>query len=352
MEVKLLVGTVKGAFIYTRREAGGAWSVEGPLFRGWKVTASSRDNGDGFLLATASDVYGPAVHRSSDLRAWRQVERGPAYSPEDGFELKQVWTLLPAGDVAYAGVDEAGLFRSDDGGESWALVPGLTSHPTRPSWFPGFGGLCAHHLLVDPRDPLRVWVGISAVGVFQTEDGGETWETRNDGVTCVIEDESHSDIGMCVHAIVADPDDADRIWRQDHRGMYRTADGGRSWERIENGLPSGFGFPLVMDRGTKALFACPMESDEYRFPVDGALRVYRSVDGGDTWHVAAGGLPRENAYACVLRAAMSTDHLDPCGVYLGTSAGELFASDDAGDSWQRLSGTLPRILSVEAFVGD
>jgi hypothetical protein len=349
MSVSVFVGTVKGGFLLRADERRERWSIEGPLFAGWRVTASSRGRDGELIAATASPVYGAAIHRGRGFRGMRQVELGPRYAEESGFQLKEVWRLARGGELLYAGVDEAGLFLSEDGGERWELVEGLTRHPSREAWFPGFGGLCAHAILVDPRDPKRLWCGISAVGVFRSEDGGASWAPKNEGVTQIIEDEHHAGIGYCVHALVQDPDDADRIWRQDHRGMYRSSDGGDSWERIEEGLPSGFGFPLVMDRRTKTLFAFPLKSDEYRFPIDGRFRVYRSRDEGGSWQVLEDGLPREHAYMGVLRGAMATDSLDPCGVYVGSTAGTLHVSPDGGDSWRTLPYVLPRILSVEAY---
>jgi len=350
MQVTLLVGTAKGAFVWRSDARRREWQLEGPLFKGWKVTAACRVPGGDTFLGTASDVYGPAIQRSADLAEWRQVDAGPRYDGDSGWTLRQVWTLEGSNGALYAGVDEAGLFHSGDGGTSWQLVEGLSAHPTRPAWYPGAGGLCAHAVLVDRRAPERLWCGISAVGVFHSPDAGRTWEPRNAGVPGVIEDPSHAGIGACVHALAADPGDADAIWRQDHRGMFRTRDGGRSWERIENGLPSSFGFPLAIDARTKALFACPLESDEYRLPIGGRLRIYRSRDGGDSWEALERGLPTAHSYAGVLRRALAVDSLEPCGVYAGTTAGEVFASADGGDSWTRLSATLPRILCVEAFV--
>jgi len=350
MNVNLLVGTVKGGFLFRSDAKRGRWSLEGPLFKGWKVTASGRDLGGGYFVATASEVYGVAVQRSRDLREWRQVEKGPRWTEESGFKMNQIWTFARTTDRLYAGVDEAGLFESGDGGESWTLVEGLSGHSTRKVWFPGFGGLCAHVVLSDPKDPKRLWCGISAVGVFRSEDGGKSWAPKNRGVTQVIEDKAEKEIGFCVHGLVQDPNDADTIWRQDHRGMYRTRDGGDGWEKIENGLPSGFGFPIALAAKTRSLFCVPLESDEYRMPVEGKMRVFRSRDGGGSWQPLSKGLPQEHAYMGVLRGSMAVDDLDPCGVYFGTTSGTVFASADGGDSWAALPGTFPRILSVEAFV--
>ncbi|MCP3905852.1 MAG: exo-alpha-sialidase [Planctomycetes bacterium] len=317
------------------------------------MTAAARGPSGRFLAATASEVYGHAVHVSDDLSSWRQIGEPPQWpAPDtgDGRKLNQVWTLVPAGDRWFAGVDEAGLFTSDDDGETWTPVDGLNEHATRGSWFPGAGGLCAHTVLADPKRPERIWCGISAVGVFRSDDGGATWHTKNDGIPAVIEDKTHKDIGRCVHAMVADPDDADLIYRREHVGMFRSRDGGERWERIENGLASWFGFPISMDRDTRALFCVPLESDEYRVPVDGALRVYRSTDGGDSWQACGNGLPCEHAYTSVLRKAMDVDHLSPCGVYFGTTSGSVYISNDAGASFSAIPAVLPRVYSVSVFV--
>jgi photosystem II stability/assembly factor-like uncharacterized protein len=346
--VVALVGTDKGGFVL-RSDDRAAWRIEGPVFKGWKVSASGRDASGRFWAATASDVYGPAVHVSNDLAEWRQIENGPAWPKSVERKLNQVWTLHLEGDRFWAGVDEAGLFSSTDSGETWQPVDGLNEHATREGWFPGAGGMCAHSILVDPADPQRIWVGISAVGLFRSDDGGATWATKNAGVKQVIEDKKHKDIGFCVHALAADPDDANVIYRREHTGMYRTGDGGETWEQIENGLSSWFGFPIVMDRRTRTLFCVPLESDEYRIPTDGALRVYRSRNRGDSWESASDGLPRKHAYMGVLRGAMAADSLDPCGVYFGTTAGTVHVSSNAGDTWTQLPAVLPRVLSVSVF---
>jgi photosystem II stability/assembly factor-like uncharacterized protein len=348
VNVTILIGTDRGAFVLRSDAQRRKWAIEGPLFKGWKVTAAERDPGGTWLLGTTSMVYGCAIQRSRDLRDWQQVEKGPAYSEDSGRKLEQIWKLCCADGVYYAGVAQAGLFKSTDGGGTWAAVTGLNDHPTRSAWMPGAGGLCTHSILVDPGNPARLWAGISAVGVFRSEDGGRSWQAKNMGVPVILEDKNHPDIGYCVHAIVLDPADSRRIYRQDHRGMFRSSDGGDRWERIENGLSSGYGFPLVIDRRTRTLFAFPLESDEYRLPQGGRFRVYRSRNQGDSWEALSAGLPQEDAYDSVMRNAMATDHLDPCGVYLGSTSGSVYVSSNAGDNWQRLPCTLPRVHCVTA----
>ena len=349
MSVSVIIGTEKGAFIARSDDRRSAWSIEGPLFKGWKVTASARSPSGKYFAATTSFVYGAAIQAGNDLRTWRQIEHGPAYPEGGDRKLNQIWTIECGPSRHYAGVDTAGLFSSDDDGETWQPVSGLNDHPSRRAWAPGAGGLAAHAVLVDPRNRDRVWCGISAVGVWRSDDGGATWTPRNDGVRCMLEDKEFPGIGYCVHGLAQDPDDANSIYRQDHSGMYLTRDGGDSWQRNENGLPSWFGFPIAADARTGTLFAFPMESDEYRMPVDGRFRVYRSGDRGASWEPLTRGLPEHPSYASVLRGAMAVDTLDPAGVYVGSTSGEVFVSADAGDSWRQLPCILPRILSVSAY---
>lgn len=349
MEVTVAVGTEKGAYLLRTDAERRDWTITGPLFKGWKVTAFG-EAGDGtYLLATGSNWFGAALHRSSDLSDWTQIVDGPAWPQGGDRKLTQIWTLARAGSTLYAGVDEAGLFRSTDHGETWMSVAALNDHPTRSSWQPGLGGLAAHRVVVDHADPNRLWVAISAVGVFRSDDGGESWATKNQGVERTVDVEEYEDIGYCVHCIVQDPADPERLYRQEHRGVFRSSDGGDSWERIEHGLPSAFGFPIVMDESTGSLFIVPMESDENRLPVDGEFRIYRSTDGGDHWQVSGTGHPEAATFTGVLRGAMDADHLSPGGIYLGTTAGRVHYSIDTGDSWDVLPWTLPRILSVRSL---
>jgi len=350
MAVRLIVGTEKGAFLIRSDGARARWTVDGPLFKGWEVTTAARDGDGRYFLGVTSRVYGATIQSSNDLVKWRQAPVGPNYPPGGRRKLNRIWRILAEGRPLFAGVDEAGLFRSDDRGETWKPVDGLNEHPTRDAWFPGAGGLCAHAILTDRNNPARMWCGISAVGVFRTDDGGQTWQPKNKGVPVAIEDKVHKEIGHCVHALAQDPGVPGTLYRQDHKGVYRTRDDGDSWERIENGLPSGFGFPVTIDPTTRALFVVPLESDEYRMPPEGRLRVYRSRNGGDSWEPLVRGLPQVHAYAGVLRGALAVDGLVPVGVYFGTTAGNLYASADGGETWQTIPVTLPRILSVSAFL--
>jgi len=349
MGVTLAVGTEKGAYLLRSDDERKEWEFEGPHLKGWKVTAFGRAGDGTYLLATGSNWFGAALHRSTDLKEWAQILEGPAWPEGGDRKLTQIWTLTRAGDTLFAGVDEAGLFRSNDHGETWQPVEALNEHSTRPSWQPGLGGLAAHRVVVDQNDPDRIWVAISAVGVFRSDDAGATWNTKNAGVTRSVDDGQNDDIGYCVHGLVQDPDDANRLYRQEHQGVFRTDDGGDAWERIEQGLPSRFGFPIGLDEETGSLFVIPLESDENRLPVDGTFRVYRSDDRGNSWQVAGTGYPEAATFTAVLRGAMDTDGRR--GVYLGTTAGKVIVTADAGETWITLPWTLPRILSVRVLSG-
>ncbi|CAN5421840.1 exo-alpha-sialidase [soil metagenome] len=341
----LAIGTYKGVWI-ARSEDRTAWELSGPLLKGWEVNTFGRAPDGTWLATTGSSWYGAAVHRSDDLATWSQVVDGPSFAgaPDDR-KLERIWTIAGAGGVLFAGVAEAGLFRSDTGGTSWSPVSGFNEHRTRSGWEPGFGGLAAHRILIDPTDHQRMWVGASAVGVFRTEDGGETWELFNDGVEPAAPSDNYPEIGFCVHCLVAHPDDPDLIWRQDHMGVFRTTNGGDSWERIQNGLPSRFGFPIERDPVTGRLFLVPLEADEFRSPVGGRFAVYASDDNGDAWHELEGSA--RPGWDLVLRDAMSVD--GDGGVYIGSSAGAVSWSTDSGDTWSTLPTSFPRVLSLHAF---
>ncbi|HEY5564742.1 MAG TPA: exo-alpha-sialidase [Rhodothermia bacterium] len=346
--INLVVGTIKGAFVFTSDASRREWKLAREIFPGWTVTAIARTRSGRYLAGTGSFVYGATVQSSRDLEHWEQAPQSPAFLEGSDRRLDQIWCFNASGERIYSGVSEAGLFFSDDDGDHWSPVDGLNEHETRSDWVPGFGGLCAHAVLVDRNNPKRLWCGISAVGVFRSDDGGGTWTPKNEGVTPAVPDALHG-IGRCVHGLAIDPQNADRIFRQDHMGMYRTFDGADSWEKVETGLPSGFGFPIRRDDRTGTLFVFPQESGEYRMPPGRTFQVYRSRSDGDSWEPAGSG---PSSYAGVLRGAMAVDSLAPCGVYVGTTSGTVHISPDAGDSWIILPFTLPRVLCVESFVGS
>lgn len=357
--VALLVGTRKGAFVLESDGDRSDWTVRGPSLAGWDVANLTYDDrGDPEVYAAVGHfVYGPTIHRSTDLGdSFEQVPSGPSFPEDDGRELNQVWTVergrADDPDHLYAGVDEAALFETRDGGDTWTEVAGLTDHSTRDSWFPGKGGLCCHSICRDPTDPDRLWVAISAVGVFRTEDGGESWTLCNDGLAVTAPDEDHDGLGSCVHRLVRDPTDPDRLYQQNHDGVYRTTDGADTWERVDDGLPSSFGFPMGLHpRDPETLYTVPLQSAEQRWVIDGEPAVYRSTDAGDSWERLADGLPTE-AWVTVLRHAMAVDDRDPAGVYVGTTGGTIHASRDGGDTWDALDVSLPRINSLTATVVD
>jgi photosystem II stability/assembly factor-like uncharacterized protein len=354
-KVLILVGTKKGVFVLESDAARQSWELRGPYCETWPMNHVIADPATGTILAGGgSEWFGPAVWKSGDLGAtWTHSSAGLAY-PEGETPIKAVWSLARSGSSLYAGVDPAGLFRSDDGGETWSHLPGLRSHPSRPHWNPGGAGLILHSLLPHPDDGKRLWVGISAAGVFHTADGGETWETRNRGTRAdfMPEDQRYPEFGQCVHCLVMAPGMPDRLYQQNHCGMYRSDDGGRQWTSIEAGLPSSFGFPAAAHpRDPSTLYLLPLNGDSAgRYVPDGKAAVWRTRDGGETWEDLRTGLPQGNTYFGVLRQAMATDQLEPAGVYFGTSTGSLYASADEGDSWSCVAQHLPTVLSVETLV--
>ena len=334
-----------------------SWSIDGPLFKGWEVfelTADPRTE-EKWLAATGHYVYGSCVQISNDSgESWQQMEASPAYSKDSGFELKNIWCIQPSTEqepgVYYAGVDEAGLFRSEDGGATWEELAGLSGHASRNDWMEGAGGLCCDCVCIDPKNPDRLWTGISAVGVFRSDDRGKTWQLRNEGLPVAIPSKEHPGIGSCVHALALDPLNSNRLFQQNHQGVYRSDDGGDHWQRIENGLKEKqFGFPIALDPNhADTVFIIPQESDEYRHAADGRLTVSRSRDGGDSWQPLRNGLP-DNCFTGVLRKAMCTDACAETGVYLGTANGQICYSRNAGEEWHTMPFTLPRIFSLAAI---
>ena len=356
-KVLVLIGTKKGAFIAESDAERSDWTLRGPYCEMWPMQHVFGDAATGAIYgAGGNEWFGPAVWKSTDLgQSWTHSSQGLGY--EAGAEpVKAVWSLASRNGRIYAGVEPAGLFYSDDGGQNWSHVEGLQKHPTRPEWNPGGAGLILHSLVPDPSDDGRIWVGISSAGVFATEDGGETWEPRNKGTRAdyMPEDQRYPEFGQCVHCLVQAPGVPDLLYQQNHCGMYRSEDAGRTWTSIEDGLPSTFGFPAaVHPRDPDTIFLLPLNGDiKGRYVPDAQAAVWRSRDRGRTWTDLRAGLPQENAYFGVLRQAMATDTLDRAGVYFGTSGGALFASNDEGDSWTCIAEHLPAISSIETMVVD
>lgn len=341
---RIAVGTEKGAYVLG--ETQGGWDVVGPMFPGWKVTAFGQAPDGTHLAAVGSNWFGVGIHRSPDFENWEQTDSPPSWPEETERTMEQVWTFHTVGDRIWAGVAHAGLFTSSDHGLTWDPVGGLNEHPTRDEWQPGFGGLCAHRVKVDGD---RQWVAISAVGVFRSDDGGETWVPKNDGVDAVglPDDAPRPEVGYCVHCVAHDPSDPSRIWRQDHSGVYRTHDGGDDWERIEDGLPANFGFVMWRDDASGRLFTIPLEADTNRVPVRGELRVYRSDDEGDSWQVSGKGWSDAPQFTGVLRGAFDGDGE---GTFcFGTTGGSLWLTRDNGDTWNELAPSFPRIGALRVL---
>ena len=351
--VQLFIGTKKGAFILESDSARRDWRVRGPFCETWPIHHVIRTESDGAIYAAGgSPWYGSSVWRSADDGAtWTQSSDGLTYG-DDGPKLNTIWNLTPSDGTLYAGVEPAGLFRSNDGGQTWTHVAGLREHPSTPEWQPGNGGLCLHSIVPHPTDANRLWVGISAVGAFETTDGGATWDLRNKGVRADFYPGDPPEFGQCVHKLGIHPDYPERLFQQNHCGVYRSDDGGRQWTEITGTLPSDFGFPLAVHPHDPAtVYVIPHSApDKGRHMIDGHTAVYRSRDRGDTWHRLDRGLPTQDAYLGVLREGMATDSLDPAGIYFGTSTGQVFGSSDEGDSWQLVADFLPPVWSVEAAV--
>jgi hypothetical protein len=351
--VTLLVGTRKGAFVIDGDRAGNGWRVRGPLCEGWPIHDVTRDPSSSAILAAGGSTwYGPAVWRSADGgETWSHSSAGLTYGDEAA-GIATVWNVTPGQGAIYAGVEPAGLFRSRDDGATWEHVDGLTSHPTRPSWQPGNGGLCLHSIVLHPTDPDRLWVGISAVGVFASEDGGATWTARNKGVRADFNPDPYPETGQCVHKLVMAAGEPDTLYQQNHCGVYRSDDAGREWHEITEGLPSQFGFPMVAHpRRPDTVWTIPLNGDDRgRYMPDGSAGVWRTDDRGASWQRSGDGLPQEHAFVGVLREAMAVDRLEPAGVYFGTSTGQLYGSADEGRTWTLVADHLPQIWSVEAAV--
>jgi serine/threonine protein kinase len=359
----LLVGTSKGAFLLSSRPDRTNWDVAGPYFHGQAIYAMAYDHRQGrhrLWASTHSPIWGSVLRSSNDFgKTWTNpLEANVKFPADCGVSLKNIWQIAlgreDEPDTMYCGVEPAALFSSQDAGETWSLVRGLFDHPHRPRWVPGNGGLCLHTILLDPAARDRMYAAISAGGVYRTDDGGRSWQARNKGVRVAFMPEKYPEFGQCVHKIAAHPSRPDRLFLQNHWGLYRSDDRAESWQDIANGVPSDFGFPLVVHpRDPDCVYILPMESDEFRCTPDERLRVFRTRNAGASWEPLTRGLPQKKAYVTVLRDAMAADCLRPAGIYFGTRSGELYASADEGKTWKRILEGLPQICCVKAaFVGQ
>jgi BNR/Asp-box repeat len=363
--VRVLVGTRKGAFVLTSDERRREWKVDGPHFAGWEIyhVKGSPHNPDRIYASQSSGWFGQLIQRSDDGgRTWEAAGNDFAYAGIPGthqwydgtphpWEFARVWHLEPSlsePDTVYAGVEDAALFKSIDGGRSWRELSGLREHQSGSSWQPGAGGMCLHTILQDPRDPRRLFVAISAAGAFRSDDGGETWRPINRGLKSQGIPDAGAEVGHCVHRIALHASRPDVLFMQKHWDVMRSDDAGESWREVSGNLPTDFGFPIdVHAHEPETIYVVPIKSDSEHFPLDGKLRVYRSRTGGDRWEALTEGLPQRDCYVNVLRDAMAVDSLESCGVYFGTTGGQVYASADAGDTWAPIVRDLPAVLSVE-----
>jgi len=384
--VRVLVGTRKGAFILTSDGKREKWSVNGPIFTGWEVyhLKGSPSDANRMYASQTSGWFGQVIQRSDDGgKTWYQpgtppgeATTGPGGMPKgesnkfvydagaapltthqwyDGtqhpWEFKRVWHLEPSltdPDTVYAGVEDAAIFKTTDGGKSWQELPGLRGHGTGPKWQPGAGGMCLHTIILDPSNPQRIWVAISAAGAFRTDDGGKTWKPINKGLYSKYIPNPTAEIGHCVHHIAMNPKKPGLMFMQKHWDVMRSDDAGDNWTKISGNLPTDFGFAIdVHAHEPETVYVVPIQSDGEHFVHEGKMRVFRSKTGGNEWEPLTQGLPQKNCYVDVLRDAMAVDTLDKCGIYFGTTGGQVYGSNDAGDNWQAIVHDLPAVLSVE-----
>jgi photosystem II stability/assembly factor-like uncharacterized protein len=350
--VLILVGTRKGLFRLHGDDDRRSWEVEGPLLKGWEVFHAVRDARSGSLFACTNNwVYGGVVHRSEDDGATWERSEGLGLPEESELTLEKTWHVEPGHEsqpqTLWLGAAPGALFRTDDGGASWQPVRGILEHPTRERWMPGAGGMCCHSITLDRSDAQRLYVGISAAGAFRTDDGGETWTPINRNVAAdFMPDDPYPEVGQCVHKLLAHPAAPERLWQQNHCGVYRSDDRGETWERLDgNGLPSSFGFALALHpREPDTAWVVPEEGADNRVTSGGRLGVYRTRDGGETWEERPA---QEPAWAAILRENGASDRLDPVGVYFGTQSGSVFVSPDEGETWVEAARHLPPVLSLE-----
>lgn len=386
--VRVLVGTRKGAFILTSDGKRAKWDISGPYFAGWEIyhVKGSPVDPDRLYASQTSSWFGQIIQRSDDggktwyppgsnpdeLRSPEGFPKGESNkfvydaSPETGkpltthqwydgtqrpWEFKRVWHLEPSltdPDTVYAGVEDAALFRTTDGGRSWHELAGLRGHGTGPQWAPGAGGMGLHTILLDQKSANRIYIAISAAGVFRTDDAGKTWKAVNRGLVSQYIPDPNAEVGHCVHRIAMHPSRPDVVFMQKHWDVMRSDNAGESWHEVSGNLPTDFGFVIdVHAHEPNTIYVVPIKSDSEHFPLDGKLRVYRSRAGGNEWEALTKGLPQRDCYVNVLRDAMAVDSLDSCGIYFGTTGGQVYASSDGGDSWNAIVHHLPAVLSVE-----
>lgn len=362
--VRVLVGTHKGAFILTSDGKRKDWQIDGPFFGGLEIyhVKGSPVNPDRIYASQAGDWFGQVVHRSDDGgKTWEAVGNEFKYRGAPGthqwydgtphpWEFKRVWHFEPSphdADTVYAGVEDAALFKSTDGGKTWAELAGLREHETGNTWAPGAGGLCLHSIIIDPADPKRLYTAISAAGAFRSLNGGETWKPITKGLSSNFLPNPTAEIGHCVHHIAMHPSNSKVLYMQKHWDVMRSDDAGDNWYEVSGNLPSDFGFVIdVNSNKPDMIYVVPIKSDGEHYPPDGKLRVFRSNGGGE-WEALTKGLPQKDCYVNVLRDAMAVDTLDKCGVYFGTTGGQVYASADEGDTWQAIVKNLPAVKSVE-----
>lgn len=362
--VRVLIGTRKGAFVATSDAGRTKWDIAGPHFAGWEVyhVKGSPADPDRIYASQSSAWFGQVVQRSDDGgRTWDAVGNEFAYEGDPGthlwydgtphpWEFKRVWHLEPTRenpDEVYAGVEDAALFRTTDGGQTWSELPGLRSCEG-PKWQPGAGGMCLHTILLDPATPGRVFIAISAAGAFRTDDGGQSFKPINQGLHSQYIPDPTAAVGHCVHRIAQHPARPDVLFMQKHWDVMRSDDAGDNWHKVSGNLPSDFGFPIeVHAHEPDTVYVVPLKSDQERFPADSKLRVFRSRTGGNDWEPLTAGLPQEHCYVNVLRDAMAVDQLDDCGIYFGTTGGQVYCSPDGGDNWASIARDLPAVCSVE-----
>ena len=363
--VRVLVGTRKGAFVLTVDGKRENWDVSGPFFGGWEIyhVKGSPVNPDRIYASQSSSWSGQVMQRSDDGgKSWEAVNNKFLYDGVPGthqwydgtphpWEFKRVWHIEPSltdPEALYAGVEDAALFQSKDGGQSWTELSGLRGHGTGPQWQPGAGGMCLHTVILDPSEPDRIFIAISAAGAFRSDDAGETWKPINNGLHSLYIPDPTAEVGHCVHHIAMHPSRPGVLFMQKHWDVMRSDDAGDNWREISGNLPTDFGFAIdVHAHEPETLFVVPIKSDAEHYPLDGKLRVYRSKSGGEEWEPLTDGLPQDNCYVNVLRDAMAVDRLDDCGIYFGTTGGQVYASTNGGDRWSPIVRDLPAVLSVE-----